>query len=113
LRRPTRPPAPAEPTDATYSALGLELRTLDETTAGRLNLPATARGVVVVRVDPHSPLATAIRPWDLLNTVGGRPVRTAEEAARALSARVGRGPLDLGLQRWVNGSRQPLTVQIP
>ena len=107
-----RPPRPAPAPELAASAMGLELATLDDAAAQRLGLPESVRGVVVQRVDPTSPLAAAIRPRDVINAVGGRAVRTADDLARALSGREDQ-PLDLVLQRRVDGVLRSLKVQVP
>ena len=65
-------------------ALGLELLTLDAAAARRLGLAESTRGVAIVKVDPTRPLAAYCRVKDVIGTIGGEPMRTAEDAARAL-----------------------------
>jgi S1-C subfamily serine protease len=97
LRRPPRPdPAAGPDSPATTPGLGLDLVTLNAATARKLGLPETLRGVAVAEVDPSSPLAPYFQPLDVISTAGGQPIRTAEEAARLLDGRPGRGPLELG-----------------
>jgi serine protease Do len=108
-----RAPRPSPYGDGPAAALGLDLVTLDALAARRLGLPETLRGVAVARVEPDSPLATAVQPLDVIGSVGGRLVSTAEEAARALSRRDPRGPVELGLQRPIDGRLKPLTVRVP
>ena len=73
LRRPDRP------VSATSFALGLELATLDEAGARRLGLPKTMRGAAVMKVFPDSPLARHFRPLDVIQTVNGRAIRSADD----------------------------------
>ena len=47
------------------------------------------------------------------NGIDGQSVRTAEEAVRILGRRASRTPMDLGLQRLVNGTMQPRAVRVP
>jgi serine protease Do len=105
-----RAPRPAP--ELAASVLGLELQTLDDAAARRLGLPETLRGVLVQKVDPASPLAAAILPRDVISTVGGRAVRTADEVIRALSQREDQ-PVELVLQRPSNGALRSLRVQVP
>jgi serine protease Do len=107
LRRPDRPAPP------TAQALGLELQTLDEAVARRFGLPLTLRGVVVVRVAPDSPLSGRIRPNDVLHSVNGRGVATAEEAAKALSRPAGAEGLVLGYDRIVKGAIERRSESVP
>ncbi|MEO6809111.1 MAG: trypsin-like peptidase domain-containing protein [Isosphaeraceae bacterium] len=108
-----RAPRPSPYGDGPAAALGLDLVTLDALSARRLGLPETLRGVAVARVEPGSPLATAVQPLDVIGSVGGRLVTTAEEAVRALSRRESRGSVELGLQRPIGGRLKPLTVRVP
>jgi len=107
LHRPGRP-GPAATLD-----LGLDLATLDAATARKLGLPETLRGIVIADVDPSSSLAQFFQPLDVIGTVGGRPIRTAEEAARILAPRPDRPSLELGIRRWVDGAVHERTVRIP
>ena len=107
-------PAPARRQQTPPPAgLGLELVTLDATTARRMNLPETLRGAAVATVDPAGPLAPFVRPMDVITLVDNAPIRTAEEVFLALSRRDGRRPVDLVLQRQVDGARKRLTVRVP
>ena len=115
LRRPPRPSTPAaDANTAKVPALGLELVTLDPTSAKRLNLPESLRGVAVAKVDPNGPLAAYFRPLDVIASAAGRPIRTADEAVRALTKRADRGgALEVVVQRLIDGNRQRLTVRVP
>jgi serine protease Do len=93
-------------------ALGIELATLDEPAARRLGLPVATQGSVVVKVAPESPLAAKLLAFDVILAVNGQPVKTADEAARALNGRLETSALVLSVERVVNGSVQSRTVQI-
>ena len=93
-------------------ALGIELLTLDELAARRLGLPVATQGSVVVKVAPESPLAAKLLALDVILAVNGQPVKTADEAARALNGRLETSALVISLDRVVNGSVQSRTVQI-
>jgi len=114
IRRPTRPKAAPEGVAATPApALGLDLVTLDAATARRLNLPEALRGAAVAKVDPAGPLAAYFRPLDVITRADNQPIRTADDAIRALGRRADRGPVDLVLQRQVDGTLRPLAVRVP
>ncbi len=109
--RPAASPASA-PTSGTIK--GLELVTLDGPVARRLGLPEELRGAAVLKVEEYSPLAGYFRPLDVVYSVGGRPIQTAEEVIQALGARrTSTTLLDLGIHRLVDGSFQPTKVRIP
>jgi serine protease Do len=107
LRRPGRPEA------GPSFALGLELTTLDEEGARRLNLPDALRGAAVVKVDPKSPLAAHVQPLDVISSIDGRAVQSAEEAARAINQRADRGALEIGFDRVARGVIERRTVRVP
>jgi serine protease Do len=117
LRRSPRPEPPPEMTGSpsSTSILGVELVTLDVTVARRLNLPESLRGAAVFKVEPSSPLAAYLRPSDVITSAWGRPVLSAEEAAKALNRRPDRNrtALDLVVQRPSGGTVQRFTVQVP
>jgi serine protease Do len=106
LRRPERPSA-----TSSY-AMGLELATLDEPVARRLGLPAALRGSVVMKIAPESPLAAQLQALDVIHSVNGHPVKTAEDAARALNSQADKSTLLISFDRLVNGSVQSRTVQV-
>jgi serine protease Do len=108
-----RPPRPAPAPESAPANLGLELVTLDVASARQLGLPETLRGVAVKRVEPNSPLAASLQALDVIGTVGGRAVRTADEVALALSRRRGADPLEIGLQRPIDGMMRALTIRVP
>ncbi|MGE3819540.1 MAG: trypsin-like peptidase domain-containing protein [Isosphaeraceae bacterium] len=106
LRRPDRPEA-----SSTY-AVGLELQTLDPPATTRFGYPPAARGVIVLRVAPESPLAPHLQVFDVIQSVNGQAVKTAEEAARALSAQAPMDVLKVNFDRLQNGTVQSKSVQI-
>ncbi|MFO0907675.1 MAG: trypsin-like peptidase domain-containing protein [Isosphaeraceae bacterium] len=106
LRRPERP----MPT--TTFALGLELDTLDETVSRRLGLPPALKGAVVLKIAPESPLSALLKPMDVIHAINGHPVKSAEEASRALTAHVDNATLLVSFDRIVNGVVQSRTVQL-
>jgi serine protease Do len=108
LRRPDRPsPPPAA------SALGLSLQTLDEAIARSVGLPANFRGAAVSDVTTESVLAAALRAGDVIYSVNGRAVSTADEAAVALKARTPAEGWVISYYRVEKGSVQQRTVKVP
>ena len=111
--QPTAPPRRSpRPAPVVESPLGVELVLLDVATARKLGLPESTRGVAVARVEPTSPLAGVVEPRDLLESVGGRAVKTVEEALRALGRRVEGTPLEVNLRRKVEGGMRAMSVSI-
>jgi serine protease Do len=107
LRRPERPAAP--PT----RVLGIELATLDENTAHRIGLPATEHGAIVMNVADDSPLANLFDVNDVIYSVDGRSIKSADEAAKLLARNTDHTPLVLEFDRVVNGTIERRQVRIP
>lgn len=65
--------------------VGVALAPVDEQTRQALNLDPGTRGALIAEVRPDSPAAEAgLRPGDVIQGVGGKPVADVEQAARAL-----------------------------
>ncbi len=107
LRRPDRP------SSATSFALGLELATLDEAGTQRLGLPRAMRGATVMKVFPDSPLAKLFRPLDVIQTVNGRAIRSADDVVNALERRADGESVELVVDRVNRGMIERLTFRIP
>jgi serine protease Do len=91
--------APATPGS---SALGLQLQTLNPQIARALNLPATARGVVVAQVDPNSDAAEkGLQRGDLILSINQQVVSTPAQVLAAVEAarRAGRTSVLLLVKR--------------
>ncbi|MGH6719404.1 MAG: PDZ domain-containing protein, partial [Alphaproteobacteria bacterium] len=68
------------------AALGLALAPIDDDTRRRYDLPDTARGVLVVGVDPAGPAAgIGLRPGDVIVQVAQDPVTTPADVQRAVT----------------------------
>jgi serine protease Do len=115
LRRSPRPPAPPGPetTKTANKALGVELLTLDASSARGLGLAETLRGVAVLRIDASSPLSGYCKANDVIQMIDGQAIWTAEDAARALARFSSQHRLELGLQRPANGMVEWRTLRIP
>jgi len=57
-------------------------------------------------------LSAFLRPLDVIHAVNGRPIKTAEDASRALAAQAENSTLLVSIDRIVNGAVQSRTVQI-
>jgi serine protease Do len=113
LRREDRP----GPTGS--FALGLELATLDVAGARRLGLPETLKGAAVVNVLPESPVAGMILPGDVISSIDGRSIASAEEANETLNGVANRSkegqPLVVLLDRYSrkNGTMERRSIRVP
>ena len=93
---------------------GLEMMTLDAPAARRMGLPEELRGAAILKVDPDSPLAGYFRPSDVVYSVAGRPIQSADEVIQALGARrAASTTLELMVHRLVDGSLQASKVRVP
>ena len=92
---------------------GVEFMTLDAATARRMGLPETMRGAAVMNVDPGSPLASYFHPLDVIQSVAGRPVRSAEDASQGIAAWRRSTGLELSVHRVVDGAIQGSKVRLP
>jgi serine protease Do len=107
VRRPERPsPSPS-------FVMGLELATLNANAAKSLSLPEEWKGAVIVRVDNASPLAGICQVNDVISSVDGQVVASAEKAVELLNARGDHGSLTLGLDRLTRGVIERRTVRVP
>ncbi len=79
--------ASSEPDEASSSAFGLTISTLTADTARRLRAPSDAEGVLVSEVEQGSPAFRAgLQRGDIITRINRQPVRTPQEASRALGA---------------------------
>lgn len=93
---------------------GLEVATIADASAARQHgLMETVRGVLIVHLDPSSPLSPYLQPNDLIQTVDGRSVRSADDFWRAIEHHPARTRLNLGLQRTVQGKPESHDIEIP
>jgi serine protease Do len=107
LRRPNRPGM------ASSFALGLELATLTPELAGRMELPESWRGALVLNVDGGSPLARLLRPHDVISSIDNQAIQTSEQAAAMLNQRGELGRMTINLDRPNDGKFEQLTIRLP
>jgi serine protease Do len=96
------------------SIKGLEMVTLDVPIARRMGIPEEYRGAAVTKVEPESPLGSYFRPLDVVYSIAGRPIQSAEEVIQALSGRRNSATaLEFGVHRLVEGAFQTSKVRVP
>jgi S1-C subfamily serine protease len=79
--RPLGSPTPPE------APLGLTVRDIDRGFLGRINIPESVKGVVVVRVDPTgAAFSGQIRKNYIITEINRRPVESVEAFHRIVSA---------------------------
>jgi S1-C subfamily serine protease len=92
---------------------------MDAPTARRLGLPESLRGAVVLHVLPESPVASVLQPNDVISSIDGRSVASAEQANEALNAFTSRvtesQPLVLGFDRYSrsSGTIERRSIRVP
>lgn len=106
LRRPNRPG-----TTSSF-AIGLELVTLNPQLALRYRLPETVQGAMIVGIEPESPLAQLCYVNDVISTVNGEAVQSAEQAVKLMNER-NQGQLLLSVDRRVEGEIRRFNYRVP
>jgi serine protease Do len=113
LRRAPRPENVPDLAAPAASVLGMELLTLDAGVAHHMNLPESLRGAAVTAVESTSPYAKLLQRADVITTVGGVPVQSADDVARALRRTRAGGGVEIIFQRASNGTMQAYKIQAP
>ncbi len=76
-----------EPDEESAAAFGITISSLTADVARRLRAPADVEGVLVTEVEQGSPAFRAgLQPRDIITRINRQPVRSPQEASRALSA---------------------------
>jgi serine protease Do len=103
------------PAAASSFALGLELVTLDAATSRRLGVPESLKGAAVVHVLPESPLTGQLQPGDVISSIDGRAVASAEEATQAFGRLAEGQPFVFGFDRFVrsSGTIERRSIRVP
>jgi S1-C subfamily serine protease len=86
---------------------------VDESSARQFNLPAGTRGAVIVKLAPDSPLGAAIEPLDVIHSINGQGIMSAEEAVKALNLPAPAGGTTIGFDRVVRGKFERRSVRLP
>ena len=107
LRRPTRPGA------GSNFVLGLELATLNPELAKRIEIPESWRGAVILSVDSQSPLASLVRPNDVISAIDNEVIQTAEQTVKILNQRTDHVQLTMSLDRPKDDKMERFTVKVP
>lgn len=79
--------------------MGLTVHPLDGDLAEQLGYARDTRGLLVLKVDSHGPLASEVQVYDLLEAFGRRPVSSVDELMSALQAVDNSGSVLLQIRR--------------
>ena len=116
--RASRPPSSPvtrrpERIEAVSSSIqGVEMVTLDGPTTRRMGLPDGFRGAAVTKIEPDSPLSNYFRPLDVIYSIAGRPITTAEQAIAQMGEPATK-PTEFSVQRLVDGNFERIKVRLP
>jgi serine protease Do len=94
--------------EAAQASLGLSVQPLTPAIARQVGVPAATRGLVIAAVDQSSDAATkGLRRGDVIISLNGRPVATAEDMRTAITeaSRAGRSSVLALVQRGNNPAR--------
>ncbi len=84
----TQSAVPEEPGMGTrFNRLGLTLHGLDRELAAQLGFGGEVRGLLVLNVDPNSPLAGEVEIYDVIDEVARTPVRSIDELESVMERR--------------------------
>ncbi len=94
---------------ADHGYLGMSIAQLNDQLAARLNLPAGATGIVVMRVDASGPAATAgMKAGDIVTTINSTAVTSLKSAHDALASVKPNDVVQVGITR--SGAAQTIAV---
>jgi serine protease Do len=94
--------------------VGLKLQSLTPSLRDNFDLPQSARGAVVVGVEPNSPAEQAgIQPGDLVEQVNRTKVQNPRQVAEALRAAHEQHKKSVALDIRRNGQDQFVVVELP
>lgn len=103
--------APAEPgMGSQIRKMGLTVHPLDQNLAEQLGFTKATRGLLILKVDPVSQLASEVQVYDILEEVGRRPVASVEELESALATADETDSLLLRVRRLSGTSSRPHLV---
>jgi serine protease Do len=83
--------------------MGLTLHQVDPDLAAQLGFQRTSRGLLVLKIDPASPLAGELQLYDLLEEVARTPVATDTDLNRAISDNAAKDAILLKVLRRERG----------
>lgn len=85
--------------------LGVQVQTVSDTLRKQYHIPADAEGAVVTLVEPNSVAAHLhLQPGDLIDSLGGQPVKSSEDLVSILSATRLGDTKSISYQRFGDGN---------
>ncbi len=83
--------------------MGLTLHEIDPDLADQLGFQGSPRGLLILKIDPRSPLAGQVQLYDLLEEVSRMPVASSSELDRAIAANASKDAVLLKVLRRERG----------
>jgi len=93
-----------------FEALGLTLHQLDGDLAQQLGFQRTSRGLLVLKIDPGSPLSGELQLYDLLEEVAREPVSSGDDLQRAIAGSGAKGSVLIKVRRRERGETRSHVV---
>ncbi len=91
-------------------SMGVRVHTLEAQVARQLGYDARRGGVLVLHVEEDSPLSDRIKVYDVIESIGRTPVRSASELQRLIQLSERLPKLSLKVRRAKNGGEQTSIV---
>lgn len=86
--------------------MGLTLHEIEPELAIQLGFASTTRGLLVLKIEPQSPLAGQLKIYDLIEEIARKPVSSGDELTRAISESRARESVLLKVRRREKGEPQ-------
>ncbi|MGE3314495.1 MAG: trypsin-like peptidase domain-containing protein [Planctomycetaceae bacterium] len=90
--------------------MGLTLHEIEPELATQLGYPNSTRGLLVLKIEPQSPLAGQIKVYDLIEEIARKPVASGDELTRVISEHPQRESILLKVRRRERGESQSHVV---
>jgi serine protease Do len=90
--------------------MGLTLHQLDRSVATQLGFHESQQGLIVLSIDPGSPLSGKLKLYDIIQEAGRQPVRSVSELQRVIELNARSRSLVMQVLRRVDGKQQEVAV---
>lgn len=108
MNRRQNVPAPSGTSENALFA-GIEVQNLTQQLRAEAKVPANVNGVIVMSVDPTSPVAQQVKPGDVIEQINRQPIANVDEFERVVGQLDSDRPVMVGLAR--NRQRSFVIIQ--